>query len=113
MTSWRYGAAMKRRNTRATVYLNADLHKALKLKSVETDHSVSDLINEAEAKIVRGIWQRFVALRSTTELARELNRQGITTKAWTTQDGVFRPGRPITKQNLYKMLRNQIGRAHV
>ena len=47
MTSWRYGSTMKTSNTRATVYLNADLHKALKLKSVETDHSVSDLINEA------------------------------------------------------------------
>ena len=36
-------------------------------------------------------------LRSTTELARELNQRGVTTKAWTTQDGVFRPGQPITK----------------
>ncbi|MDE2149370.1 MAG: recombinase family protein [Gammaproteobacteria bacterium] len=66
------------------------------------------MINEAEAKIVRGIWRRFVELQSTTELARELNSQGVTTKAWTTQDGVFRPGRPITKQNLYKMLRNPL-----
>ncbi len=66
------------------------------------------VINEAEAKIVRGIWRRFVELRSTAELARELNRQGITTKTWTTQDGVFRPGRPITKQYLYKMLRNPL-----
>ena len=66
------------------------------------------VINEAEAKIVRGIWRRFVELRSTTELARELNQRGVTTKAWTTQDGVFRPGRPITKQNLYKMLRNPL-----
>ena len=66
------------------------------------------VINDAEAKIVRGIWQRFVELRSTTELARELNQRGVTTKAWTTQDGTFRPGRPITKQNLYKMLRNPL-----
>jgi hypothetical protein len=41
-------------------------------------------------------------------LARELNRQGVTTKAWTTVDGTFRPGRPITKQNLYKTLRNPL-----
>jgi len=66
------------------------------------------VINDAEAKIVRGIWRRFVELKSTTELARELHHQGVTTKAWTTQDGVFRPGRPITKQNLYKMLRNPL-----
>jgi hypothetical protein len=38
---------MKTITSRATVYLDPDLHKALKLKSIETDHSVSDLINEA------------------------------------------------------------------
>jgi hypothetical protein len=32
---------------RATVYLDHDLHKALKLKSIETSRSVSDLINDA------------------------------------------------------------------
>ena len=32
---------------RATVYLDPGLHKALRLKSVETERSVSDLINEA------------------------------------------------------------------
>jgi len=32
---------------RATVYLEPDLHRALRLKSVETSRSVSDLLNEA------------------------------------------------------------------
>ena len=32
---------------RATVYLDPDLHKALKLKAVETSRSVSDLVNNA------------------------------------------------------------------
>lgn len=32
---------------RATVYLDPDLHKALKLKSVETSKSVSELVNDA------------------------------------------------------------------
>ena len=32
---------------RSTIYLDPDLHKALKLKSVETSRSVSDLVNEA------------------------------------------------------------------
>lgn len=32
---------------RATVYLDPDLHKALKLKAVETSRTVSDLINAA------------------------------------------------------------------
>lgn len=32
---------------RSTIYLDPDLHKALKLKSVETSRSVSDLVNRA------------------------------------------------------------------
>jgi hypothetical protein len=32
---------------RATIYLDPDLHKALRLKAVETSRSVSDLVNEA------------------------------------------------------------------
>ncbi len=32
---------------RATVYLEPALHKALRLKSVETERSFSDLLNEA------------------------------------------------------------------
>lgn len=32
---------------RVTVYFDSDLHKALRLKSVETSRSVSDLVNEA------------------------------------------------------------------
>jgi hypothetical protein len=32
---------------RATVYLEADLHRALKLKAAVSDRSVSDMVNEA------------------------------------------------------------------
>ena len=32
---------------RATVYLDSDLHRALKLKAVETSRSVSELVNDA------------------------------------------------------------------
>lgn len=32
---------------RATVYFENDVHKALRLKSAETERSVSDLVNEA------------------------------------------------------------------
>jgi len=32
---------------RATIYFDPDLHKALRLKAVETSRSVSDLVNEA------------------------------------------------------------------
>ena len=32
---------------RSTIYLDPDLHRALRLKSVETSRSVSDLVNKA------------------------------------------------------------------
>jgi predicted transcriptional regulator len=38
---------MKTPATRATVYLDPDLHKALRLKAFETARSLSDLVNEA------------------------------------------------------------------
>ena len=39
---------MSRINTRrATIYLDPDLHKALRIKAAETDRSVSDLVNTA------------------------------------------------------------------
>ena len=32
---------------RATIYLDSQLHRALRLKAAETDRSISDLVNEA------------------------------------------------------------------
>jgi hypothetical protein len=34
-------------NRRTTVYLDSDLHRALRLKAVEADSSISDLVNDA------------------------------------------------------------------
>jgi hypothetical protein len=34
-------------NKRTTVYLEPDLHKALRLKAIDSDKSVSEIINEA------------------------------------------------------------------
>jgi hypothetical protein len=38
---------MKTAQRRATVYFDPELHRALRLKAMETDRSVSDLVNEA------------------------------------------------------------------
>jgi hypothetical protein len=43
-----------------------------------------------------------------TKLARELRRAGCTTKSWVTQDGKHRPGKPIDKGAIYKILNNRI-----
>jgi len=37
-------------------------------------------INQKEAKLIHHIFSRFLILRSTTNLARELNQQGYLTK---------------------------------
>ncbi len=38
---------MTTQSKRATIYLDPELHKALKLKAVETSRSVSELVNDA------------------------------------------------------------------
>ena len=47
-------------------------------------------------------------LGSATKLAQELRRAGHTTKSWTTQDGKLRPGKPIDKGAIYKILNNRV-----
>ena len=63
--------------------------------------------NEREAKLVLHIFQRFVELGSSTALVKELKLDGVTSKAWTTQDGKTRDGRPIDKGHIYKLLSNR------
>jgi DNA invertase Pin-like site-specific DNA recombinase len=55
------------------------------------------LIEEAEAAIVRMIFERFLRLGSATMLVRELAAEGIT-----------RRGKPLDKGGLYKMLANPL-----
>jgi hypothetical protein len=38
---------MRTNTKRATIYIRSELHKALRLKAVETDRTISDLVNEA------------------------------------------------------------------
>jgi DNA invertase Pin-like site-specific DNA recombinase len=65
------------------------------------------VVNDKEAKLVQHIFRRFVELGSTTRLVRELQLDGATSKAWTTQEGRVRAGRPLDKSMLYKMLHNR------
>jgi DNA invertase Pin-like site-specific DNA recombinase len=66
------------------------------------------LVNEAEAALVRRIFDRFATLGSATMLVRELKAEGVRTKSWTTQSGRRREGRPFNKGTVYKMLHNRI-----
>ena len=63
--------------------------------------------NEREAKLIRHIFQRFVELGSGTMLFKELKLDGVTSKAWTTQNGKTRDGKPIDEGLIYKLLNNR------
>jgi predicted transcriptional regulator len=38
---------MSEKTRRATIYLDSELHRALRLKAAETEYSISELVNEA------------------------------------------------------------------
>jgi DNA invertase Pin-like site-specific DNA recombinase len=63
--------------------------------------------NPKEAQLIRHIFKRFVEVGSTTMLVKELRLDGASSKAWVTQDGKVREGRPIDKSLLYKVLNNR------
>lgn len=65
------------------------------------------VINPKEAKLVQQVFQRFTEIGSTTLLYKELRLEGATSKSWTTQDGRFRPGKPIDRGLIYKLLHNR------
>lgn len=44
---YRNDAAMSGKDKRATIYFDADLHKALRLKAAATEKSMSDVVNDA------------------------------------------------------------------
>ncbi len=64
--------------------------------------------NELEADLVRRIFNRFIRLRSTTLLCKELNEQGFRTKRRRGRDGRMNDGHPFNKTTLYKILNNRI-----
>jgi len=66
------------------------------------------VINESEAAVVRRIFEEMLTIGSPTQIAANLTAEGITTKAWTTQEGQTRSGARIDKKYLHKLLRNRI-----
>jgi hypothetical protein len=67
MTLWRYSSGMALAK-RATIYLEPDVHRALRLKAVEADRSVSDLVNDA---VRRSLHEDADDLKSFRDRARE------------------------------------------
>jgi hypothetical protein len=69
---------------RATVYLDADLHRALRVKAAETDKSISDLVNAAVRLNLAEDAEDLAAFRTRTKepnldlekVLRDLRRRG-------------------------------------
>ncbi len=66
------------------------------------------VINTAEAETVRHIFQRYLDLGCVRALRDELRGQEITSKAWTTREGIQRGGTPFDRGALYNLLKNRL-----
>jgi len=71
------------------------------------------VVNAEEAALVRRIFTDFATIRSCTRLASQLNAEGHTTKAWTTQEGKVNAGGPFDKKLLYALLKNRLYRGEL
>ena len=75
---------MANQTKRATIYLEPELHKALKLKAAETSRSISDLVNNAvretlaeDAEDILAFEERAgESLISYDEMVKRLKRDG-------------------------------------
>jgi site-specific DNA recombinase len=65
-------------------------------------------INEAEAEVVRRIFDRYVALQSARGLIDELRAAGIRSKQWTSQNGEVRGGLVMTRGGIFHILRSRL-----
>lgn len=66
------------------------------------------VINPTEANKVHLIFDRYLDLRSVNPLAAELEARGIKSHRRTTKDGRWTGGKPLSRGNLYTILRNPV-----
>ncbi|TGQ33393.1 recombinase family protein [Mesorhizobium sp. M00.F.Ca.ET.216.01.1.1] len=66
------------------------------------------VIDDAEAKIVRHLFDRYLVLKSVRSLADEAARDGLVTRSRERQDGTVAVTMPFGRGNLYHLLSNPI-----
>ena len=71
------------------------------------------VINEAEAKTVRHIFQRYTELKSVRLLKADLDARGIVSKPRNASDGTRYGEKPLARGALYLMLQNRIYRGEI
>ena len=75
----------------------------------DVDHSNKKiLVNQEEAKQVEDIFNTYLELKSTLETANQLNKKGISTKAWVTKRGRQLGGKPFCKNTVKYYLKNPL-----
>ena len=52
---------------RSTIYLREDLHRALRLRAAATEHSISDLVNDAVRQYLSEDVEDLAAIRERSE----------------------------------------------
>ena len=75
------------------------------------DHKL--VVNEAEAKTVRAILERYLQLRSVVKLTKDLAEHGVSSKTWTAKDGARRGGQAFARGALYHLIANPVYRGGI
>ncbi len=66
------------------------------------------VVNEAEAKTVREIFETYVRVGTVSEVQDDLRRRGVLSKRWTSSTGRTRGGMNFNRGSLYWLLRNPV-----
>jgi site-specific DNA recombinase len=64
--------------------------------------------NDAEAVVVRRIFQRYLEVGSVYDLAAELDEEGIRSKSWVTREGASKGGVRLTRGALFHILSSRV-----
>ena len=76
-------------------------------------HERKLIVNQEEAEIVRGIFDRYLELGSVRFLANELRQRGIVSSARVSKKGNARGGKKLSRGALYYLLSNPIYRGEI
>ncbi len=71
------------------------------------------VVNEAEARTVRHIFETYVALGAVRPLQEQLDAERITSKRHISAKGNSYGGRPISRGHLYRLLQNRLYRGEI
>lgn len=66
------------------------------------------LINDEEARVIASIYNQFIKTESITQVTRNLNEAGITTKKWVSKNGTIHKGNKFGKNTVERILKNPL-----